>query len=72
MSDVEDLETEKRRLILVGNERRRLLAGALDRLSTAFMVVGVLGPILSLGPMSANFITISMMLSWILGAVIHI
>ncbi|TDK38864.1 hypothetical protein E2F50_01600 [Rhizobium deserti] len=54
MEDAEFLEKEERRLVLVGNERRKLLAGALDRLSTAFVAVGVLGQILSLGPASAN------------------
>ena len=39
---------------LVGNERRKLAAGALDRLSTAFLAVGGLGQVLSLKPESTT------------------
>jgi hypothetical protein len=59
---------EAGRLVLVNNERRKLMAAALDRLSTAFVVVGVLGQILSLSPSSASLTTIVMMVGWILGA----
>ncbi|MGI2031749.1 hypothetical protein ACRQ1B_05080 [Rhizobium panacihumi] len=63
-------EDEARRRVLVVNERRKLLAGALDRVSTAFIVVGVLGQALSLNPASASFAAAIVMLGWISGAVI--
>lgn len=61
---------EAGRLVLVNNERRKLMAAALDRLSTAFVVVGVLGQILSLSPDYASFARIATMVGWILGAVL--
>jgi hypothetical protein len=70
MDDAEFLEKEGRRLVLVNNERRMLLAGALDRLSTAFIAIGVLGQVLSLSPASAEMVTLAVMTSWVLGAVI--
>jgi hypothetical protein len=70
VDDAEFLEKEGRRLVLVNNERRKLLAGALDRLSTAFIAIGVLGQVLSLSPASAEMVTLAVMTSWILGAVI--
>jgi hypothetical protein len=63
-------EKEERRRVVVGNERRKLLAGALDRVSTAFIVVSVLGQALSLNPASASFVAAVVMLGWISGAVI--
>ena len=63
-------ELDRRKYDLVSNERRKLLANALDRLSTAFLAIGVLGQILSLTPSSATVINVSMMASWISGAII--
>ncbi|SMF71564.1 hypothetical protein SAMN02982989_4042 [Xaviernesmea oryzae] len=63
-------DKEERRLVLVNNERRKLIAGALDRLSTAFVAVGVLGQVLSLSPASASVSQAVIMAGWILGAVI--
>jgi hypothetical protein len=56
------LEKEVSRLILINNERRKLMANALDGLSTAFVVVGVLGQILSLSPSSASISAIIIMM----------
>jgi hypothetical protein len=38
------LEREERRLVLVGNERWKLLANSLDRLSTACVAAGFVAP----------------------------
>ena len=65
-----DFLEESRRLVLVNNERRKLVANALDRLSTAFVVVGVLGQILSLSPAIANASAFVVMAGWIVGAVL--
>jgi hypothetical protein len=70
MSDAGFDERQERRRVVVGKERRKLLAGALDRVSTAFIVVGVLGQALSLSPSSASFAAAIVMLGWISGAVI--
>ncbi|TCL93852.1 hypothetical protein C8J38_102279 [Rhizobium sp. PP-WC-2G-219] len=53
---------------LVGNERRKLAAGALDGLSTAFLAVGVLGQVLSLKPESTTMSGLAVFGGWILGA----
>jgi hypothetical protein len=63
-------EKKAGRLILVNNERRKLMANALDRLSTAFVAVGVLGQLLSLSPMSAGLSVVVTMAGWIMGAAI--
>lgn len=63
-------ELDRRRYDLISNERRKLLANALDRLSTAFLAIGVLGQILSLTPSSATVINVSVMAVWISGAII--
>lgn len=63
-------EPEQRRLALIVNERRKLLANGLDRLSTAFIAVGVLGQALSLTPAAATLINLIVMAGWISGAVI--
>ena len=65
-----EYERERRRLDIVSNERRKLMANALDRLSTAFIALGVVGPALSLTPASASVFSIVVMTGWILGAVI--
>lgn len=63
-------EQDRRRHDLVANERRKLLANALDRLSTAFLAIGVVGQILSLTPTSATILNVYVMAGWISGAVI--
>ncbi len=70
MSEAELTNKDEARLALINNERRKLLAGALDRLSTAFIAVGVLGQALSLSPSSANLNSAIIMLGWIFGAAI--
>ncbi|WJH40296.1 hypothetical protein N7E02_27580 [Aliirhizobium terrae] len=70
MSEAEFSREDRIRLVLINNERRKLLAGALDRLSTAFIAVGVLGQVLSLSPSSASLNSATIMLGWIFGAVI--
>lgn len=64
---VED-ERERRRLDIVSNERRKLMANALDRLSTAFIALGVIGQALSLTPASTNIFSIAVMAGWIFSA----
>jgi hypothetical protein len=64
-----DEERERRRLDLVFNERRKLMANALDRLSTAFIAVGVVGQALSLTPASMNIYSAIFMSGWIFSAV---
>ncbi|HBT68928.1 MAG TPA: hypothetical protein DEB63_12695 [Agrobacterium sp.] len=63
-------ERERRRLDIVSNECRKLLANALDRLSTAFIALGVVGQALSLTPTSTSIFSVVVMTGWILGAVI--
>ena len=63
-------EQDRRKNDLVSNERRKLLANALDRLSTAFLAIGVVGQVLSLTPSSATIINIGVMGGWISGAII--
>ncbi len=70
MSDAGLDDREDRRRVLVGNERRKLLAAGLDRVSTAFIVVGVLGQALSLNPSSASVAAAIVMAGWISGAII--
>lgn len=47
MSGAELFERIERRQALVFNERTKLVAGSLDRLSTASVVAGFIGPIAS-------------------------
>jgi small-conductance mechanosensitive channel len=63
-------ERKASRLILVNNERRKLMANALDRLSTAFVAVGVLSQIFSLSSAAVSIGAITVMAGWILGAII--
>ncbi|MBN7808747.1 hypothetical protein JZX86_25800 [Agrobacterium rosae] len=60
---------DRRKSDLVSNERRKLLANALDRLSTAFIAIGVLGPALSLTPNSLNISSVAFIVGWILSSV---
>lgn len=55
---------------LVRNERTKLTASALDRLSTAFVVVGVLGKTLNYSPGADMWIGLLGVTAWILGAFI--
>lgn len=54
--------------MLIHNERTKLLANALDRASTAFIAVGVLGQALSLAPIN-GWTRLLSAVSWIIGAV---
>ncbi|CZT35618.1 hypothetical protein GA0004734_00026240 [Rhizobium sp. 9140] len=55
---------------LVHNERLKLVASSLDRLSTALVVVGVLGPVVALTPSSASLWSVFNATCWLIGAVI--
>lgn len=55
---------------LVHNERTKLLANNLDRLSTAFLAVGVLGKTFNFTPGSGLFVSVLVLASWILAAVV--
>lgn len=55
-------------MTLVHNERTKLAANALDRLSTAFVVVGVLGKTLSFAPGADMWIGLVGVATWILAA----
>jgi hypothetical protein len=68
--EAEVLKKEESRFVLINNERRKLLAGALDRLSTAFVAIGVLGQALSLSPTSPSVSAVILMVGWIFCAVI--
>lgn len=68
MTESESLDVRSR--ILVSNERRKLAASALDRLSTAFLAVGVLGQLLSITPATATFRGIIVFAGWVFGAFI--
>ncbi len=54
---------------LVHNERVKLLAANLDRLSTACLVVGVLGKTLDFAPGTGLFLSLLVVFSWILSAI---
>ncbi|MET3612192.1 hypothetical protein ABID16_000497 [Rhizobium aquaticum] len=56
--------------MLVHNERTKLAANALDRLSTAFVVVGVLGRTFNYSPGADMWIGLLGVATWILGAFI--
>lgn len=53
---------------LVHNERTKLLANALDRMSTAFVAVGVLGQVFSLPPGPQQRKSLLAAFIWILAA----
>lgn len=55
---------------LICNERIKLLANALDRLSTGLVVVGVLGKAFDLTPGSHLWITLLSPAGWILAALV--
>ncbi|NSY12472.1 hypothetical protein G6L14_10645 [Agrobacterium vitis] len=52
----------------IHNERTKLRANALDRLSTAFIAVGVLGQALSLNPANGPGLKLFSMGCWLLAA----
>lgn len=54
--------------MLVHNERTKLAANALDRLSTAFVVVGVLGRTLNYSPGAEMWIGLFGVATWIFAA----
>lgn len=56
--------------MLVHNERTKLAANALDRLSTAFVVVGVLGKTLSFTPGSDMWFSLVSTIGWLFGAAV--
>ena len=55
---------------LVHNERVKLLANALDRMSTGFVVVGVLGKALDLTPGNQLWVSLLSPAGWILAALV--
>jgi hypothetical protein len=55
-------------MFLIHNERVKLLASSFDRLSTAFVAVGVLGQVLSLSPAQANWSDAAEIGGWLFGA----
>lgn len=57
-------------MTLIHNERTKLLANTLDRLSTATIVVGVLGQAFSLTPATATLPKIINGVCWLLGALV--
>lgn len=57
-------------MTLVHNERTKLAANALDRLSTAFVVVGVLGKTLSFAPGADMWLSFISTIGWIFGAAV--
>ena len=54
--------------MLVHNERTKLAANSLDRLSTAFVVVGVLGRTFNYSPGAEMWIGLLGVATWILAA----
>jgi len=56
-------------MTLIHNERIKLLASNIDRLSTAFVVVGVLGKTFNFTPGSGLFASALVVASWILPAI---
>lgn len=56
---------------LIHNERTKLLANALDRASTAFFAIGVLGQAFSLSPLPALGI-LSMAVWFLAGVALHL
>jgi hypothetical protein len=58
---------------LIHNERTKLTAGALDRASTAFFAVGVLGQAFSLVPSKEGLVSLISILVWFFAAIcLHI
>ncbi len=55
MSEPFDFGKEKQRLVLVQNERAKLRANALDRLSTASVAAGFIAPVASVS--NAGFVS---------------
>jgi hypothetical protein len=55
-------------MTLIHNERTKLAANALDRVSTAFVAVGAVGQALSLTPASATFWNLVSGACWLLAA----
>lgn len=72
MSDAGIEDKEERRRVVVGNERTKLRANAMDRLSTASVAAGFIGPVASIssgGFTSAiSFSIIASTAVWLLAA----
>lgn len=54
---------------LIHNERTKLLANAIDRVSTAFMAVGVLGRVFSLVPSYDSWLGLLSIAVWLFAAI---
>ena len=54
---------------LIHNERTKLLANALDRASTAFFAVGVLGQVFALVPSETAWLRILSIVIWLLAGI---
>ncbi|RWX78481.1 hypothetical protein EPK99_07650 [Neorhizobium lilium] len=77
MGEPFDFEVEERRLVLIQNERAKLRANALDRLSTASAAAGFIAPVASISNGGVSFgISISVVASttaWIFtAAMLHL
>ncbi|RYE66865.1 MAG: hypothetical protein EOP17_10260 [Rhizobiaceae bacterium] len=74
MSDPFDFGKEERKLLLVHNERTKLRANALDRLSSASVAAGFIAPIASMSNNGVTFgISVSIVASttaWIFTALV--
>jgi VIT1/CCC1 family predicted Fe2+/Mn2+ transporter len=57
-------------MTLIHNERTKLAANALDRLSTAFVVVGVLGKTFSFTPGADMWFSLVSTAGWMFGAAV--
>lgn len=56
-------------MTLIHNERVKLQANALDRLSTALLAVGVLGNTFNFAPERGVFLSLLSVAAWILSAI---
>ena len=57
-------------MFLIHNERVKLLASSIDRLSTAFIAVGVLGQVLSFSPAKATWRDYAGVGAWFFAALV--
>jgi len=55
-------------MILIHNEQTKLTANALDRFSTAFLAVGVLGQVFSLAPSQEHWLRLLSIIVWLFAA----
>ncbi|MEH3109464.1 MAG: hypothetical protein PGN22_05090 [Agrobacterium cavarae] len=54
---------------LIHNERTKLAANALDRLSTAFLAVGVIGKTINSVPDATDWVSYLGVVTWTIGAI---